>query len=153
MATLTYLPETAATPLSVSRSYGRLRLAFWICALLAAAVGAWVMRNTMSNDGISYLDMAAAVAQGRVQDRAALGAVDVRAGEHLVAPAGDVGLLGEREQEPHRLVGGAVLRVVDEQAARALRHAREALGVAREQLAQVNRRDRGLVIAKRLPRG
>ncbi|HEY3455136.1 MAG TPA: hypothetical protein VGK64_11080 [Bryobacteraceae bacterium] len=64
MATLTYLPETAAAPLSISRPDRRLRLAFWIFALLAAAVGAWVMRNTTSNDGISYLDMAAAVAQG-----------------------------------------------------------------------------------------
>ncbi|HEY6990110.1 MAG TPA: hypothetical protein VH369_17070 [Bryobacteraceae bacterium] len=64
MATLTYLPETAAIPLSVNRSDRRLRLAFWAFALLAAAIEAWVMRNTMSNDGISYLDMAAAIAQG-----------------------------------------------------------------------------------------
>ena len=82
-----------------------------------------------------------AVAQRDVQHGAVLGAVDLLAGEHLVAPALDVGLLREREQQLQRLVGGAVLRVVDEQAARLARQLREPLRILREQLAHRRLRD------------
>jgi len=39
-------------------------VAFWIVALAAGAYQAWVNRNAMSNDGISYLDMGDAIAHG-----------------------------------------------------------------------------------------
>ena len=93
----------------------------------------------------------AAVAQRGVEHGPVLGAVDLVAGEHPVAPAGDVGLLGEREQELHGLGGRAVLGVVDEDAARLARHRGESLWIAREQVAQVRRRDRALVRGQRLP--
>ena len=88
-----------------------------------------------------------------MEDGAALGAVDLLAGEHPLAPALDLGLLGEREEELHRLVGGAVLRVVDEHAARLVRHPREALRILREELAHVRLRDLFLVLREGLPGG
>ncbi len=64
MATVTYLPKATVAPAPIDRAGRRIRLAFWVFAILAAAVQAWAMRDTMSNDGVSYLDMASAVAQG-----------------------------------------------------------------------------------------
>ena len=64
MATITYLPDTTLASAPAGRAGRRIRLAFWIFALLAAATQAWVMRDTMSHDGVSYLDMASAVAHG-----------------------------------------------------------------------------------------
>jgi hypothetical protein len=88
-----------------------------------------------------------------VEDGAAFGAVDLLAGEHAIAPALDVLLAREREEERQRLVGGAVLRPVDEQAARLAGHAREPLRVVGEQLAHRDGADRRLVSDEGLPGG
>ena len=54
--------------------------------------------------------------QRDVEHGAVLGHVDPLAGEHRVAPLGDTCLLRERDEQPERLVGDAVLRVVEEEA-------------------------------------
>ena len=59
---------------------------------------------------------AARHAQRDVQHRAVLGDVDVLAGEHRVAPRGDARLVRELEEQAQRLVGDAVLRVVEQEA-------------------------------------
>lgn len=64
MATVTYLPKTTVAPVEADRGERPIRLAFWIFAILAAGTQAWVLRDSMSSDGISYLDMGAAVAHG-----------------------------------------------------------------------------------------
>ena len=64
MATVTYLPKATLVPAPAGRAGRRIRLAFWIFAILAAATQAWVLRDTMSHDGVSYLDMGSAVAHG-----------------------------------------------------------------------------------------
>jgi len=53
----------AAVP-SHSRWISVITVVFWIVALAAGAYQAWVNRNAMSNDGISYLDMGDAIAHG-----------------------------------------------------------------------------------------
>src|SRR5882724_1982104 len=52
----------------------------------------------------------------------------------------------ERAQQRHRLVGDAVLRVVEQQIAEAQREAREAVGVLREELAHEERLRGALVL-------
>ncbi len=52
-----------------------------------------------------------------MEDGPVLGDVDVLAGEHGVAALGDTGSLGEAEEELERLVGDAVLRVVEDEVA------------------------------------
>jgi hypothetical protein len=44
-----------------------IRLCFWLFAILAAASQAWVARDTIATDGISYLDMADAAAHGNLR--------------------------------------------------------------------------------------
>ena len=66
--------------------------------------------------------------QRDVEHRAVLGDVDPLAGEHRVASLGDACLLRERDEQPERLVGDAVLRVVEEEPGRL---ARQPLGAAR----------------------
>ena len=56
--------------------------------------------------------------QRDVEHGAVLGDVDPLAREHRVAPLRDPRLLGERDEQPQRLVGDAVLRVVEEEARR-----------------------------------
>jgi 4-amino-4-deoxy-L-arabinose transferase-like glycosyltransferase len=46
------------------RSVRRLRLFFWLFAILGGALQAWAFRNTITSDGISYLDIAGRLAQG-----------------------------------------------------------------------------------------
>lgn len=64
MATLTYLPKAALVSAPADRAQRRIRFGFWIFAILAAAAQAWSLRDSMSHDGVSYLDMASAVAHG-----------------------------------------------------------------------------------------
>jgi hypothetical protein len=71
--------------------------------------------------------------------------------EHLLAPALDVLLRGEREQQLRGLVGDAVLRVVDEDAARLAGHLGEALRVLREQVPHVDLLHRRLVLGQCFP--
>ncbi len=64
MAAVTCLPKTSLAPVARDRGERRIRVAFWIAALLAAGVQAWALRDSMSSDGVSYLDMGSAVARG-----------------------------------------------------------------------------------------
>src|SRR5262249_48826923 len=67
-----------------------------------------------------------------------LGDVDLLAAEHGVDAVAQAGGLGELDQQPHGLVGDAVLRVVEVQPHRLERQALAALGIVGEQLAQVH---------------
>jgi hypothetical protein len=56
-------PEAARK--STGRSWlGRIRVWFWLFAVLAGTAQAWVARDTIATDGISYLDMGDAAAHG-----------------------------------------------------------------------------------------
>ena len=79
-------------------------------------------------------------AQRDVQHGAILGDVDLFAGKHRVAAALDVGGLGQRQQQRHRLAGHRAFRPVEQQAAGRERELREAPGVGREGGAHVGRR-------------
>ncbi len=92
-------------------------------------------------------------AERDVQHRAALRLVDRRARKHRVAQLLHLGLLGEREEERHRLRQDAVLRVVEGQVGEGEREAPEALGVVREQIAKMRISYRIAMGAKRLKRG
>ena len=59
------------------------------------------------------------------------------AAEHRVDALAQPALVGELEQQAHRLVGDAVLRVVEVQARRLEANRSARRGIAREQLAQV----------------
>ena len=78
-------------------------------------------------------------AQGDVEHGAVLGDVDPLGGEHGVAPAGDVGLDGDRLQGGEHGVVDALLGVVDAQVADGEDVALGARRVGGEQLAQVRR--------------
>ena len=73
-----------------------------------------------------------------MQDGAVLGDVDLLAAEHRVDPPAQAGLLGELDEQPQRLVGDAVLRVVEVEPDRLDGHALAASGVVGEQLAQMD---------------
>ena len=75
--------------------------------------------------------------QRDVEDGAVLGDVDPLAREHRVAPLGDACLLGERDEQPQRLVGDAVLRVVEEEAGRLDGEPLGTAGIGCEELAQM----------------
>ena len=56
-------PEVARR--STGKSWlGRIRVWFWIFAIIAGASQVWVARDTIATDGISYLDMGDAAAHG-----------------------------------------------------------------------------------------
>ena len=76
-------------------------------------------------------------AERDMQHGAVLRDVDVLAGEHRVAPLGNSALLGELEQEPERLVGDPVLRVVEVDALGLGRQALPARGVSFEEVAKM----------------
>ena len=50
-----------------------------------------------------------------MQHRPVLGAVDLRSREHLIDEMLQPGLIGQLEQQPHGLVGDAVLGIIEEQ--------------------------------------
>ena len=76
--------------------------------------------------------------QRNVEHGAVLGDVDPLAGEHRVAPLGDTGLLRERDEQPERLVGDAVLRVVEEEAGRLARQPLRPARIRGEEIAEVH---------------
>ena len=88
--------------------------------------------------------------QGHVQHGAILGDVDLLAAEHGVDAAAQVALVGESAEQRDRLVGDAVLRVVEDRC-RPPRPsaARRASGSSGEQLAQVHARAACCVHASR----
>src|SRR5262249_5408613 len=76
-------------------------------------------------------------AEGDMEDGPLLGDVDLLAPEHGVDAVPEAGVLGQLYQEPQRLVGDAVLRVVEVQAHRLDRHPLTPLRILGEKLAQM----------------
>ena len=91
-------------------------------------------------------------AQRGVQDGAVLGDVDVLARVHAVAQLQDAGLLSEGEEVAHQRGAHEVLRQVDVQVGRVEGESLGAVGVVREQLAQVGIEVVGQLV-ERVPRG
>ena len=90
--------------------------------------------------------------QCHVEHGPVLGDVDVLAAEHGVDAVAQTALLGERDEEPHGLVGDAVLRVVEADAGGLDHEPLAPVGVVGEQLAQVDVLHAGVVRLQRLPR-
>jgi hypothetical protein len=86
-----------------------------------------------------------------VEDRAALGRVDGIAPEHRLGPLPEPALLGESGQEPHRLAGDAVLRVVEVDAGGLGGQPLAAVGVGGEERAEIRPPDLAGVPGQRLP--
>src|SRR5438552_2832896 len=86
-----------------------------------------------------------------VEHRAVLCHVDLLAAEHGVDAFTEPGLLSESEKERERLVGDAVLRVVEVQADALDRQALAATRVVGEELAEMDVADLGVMVAQRLP--
>ena len=84
-------------------------------------------------------------AQRDVQHRAVLGDVDSLAGEHRVAPFGHAGLPGQLDEQAERLVGHAMLRVVEVDARSLCGQAGAPSGVGGEELAEVSVRNLAVV--------
>ena len=93
---------------------------------------AWTWGTTFSPS--TTIDAPLRRAQGHVQDGAVLRDVDLLAAEHGVDPRAQAGFLGQLQEQLERLVGDAVLRVVEVDARRLGRHALAALGIVREEL-------------------
>ena len=91
-------------------------------------------------------------AQRGVQDGAVLGDVDVLARVHAVAQLQDAGLLSEGEEVAHQRGAHEVLRQVDVQVGSIEGESLGAVGVVREQLAQVGIEVVGQLV-ERVPRG
>jgi hypothetical protein len=90
-------------------------------------------------------------AQRNVQHCPALGDVDLLAGEHGVDALAQARLLREPQQQAQRVVGDAVLRIVEVDAAGLESHPLAASGVIGEQVAQVDIAHLGVVIVQFLP--
>jgi hypothetical protein len=86
-----------------------------------------------------------------VQHSAVLGHVDVLAAEHGVPALGHARLLGQRHEQPHRLVGDPVLGVVQVEPGRLGGQSFAPARVPGEQLAQVPPGDLVVVPLERLP--
>ena len=94
---------------------------------------------------------AARRAQRDVQYRAAFRGVDLLAGEHRIAAFHHAALFGKLQQQPQRLIGDAVLRVVEEEARAFGREALRPAGIVGEQIAQMDVLDLRVMRRKRLP--
>jgi hypothetical protein len=88
--------------------------------------------------------------QRRVQRGAVFGDVDALAADEPPDPAAHVARIGERREEPQRLVGYVVLRIIEKQRAVRDRITLEAFRIGGEEAAQIERA-RTEVIGKRLP--
>src|SRR5206468_4641087 len=86
-----------------------------------------------------------------VEDRAVFGDVDLLAAKHGVDALTQPDLLGEADEEAERLVGYAVLRVVEVQADTFDRQAFAATRVVGEELAEVDVADPRVMLAEGLP--
>ncbi len=121
----------------------------------ALAEGAHAIENLVDLlDDVDPVDDQRAVAghaQRDVEDRSILGNVDVIAAEHRLAQVRHPALLGELCEQGDRLVRDPVLGVVEVQAGRLGCHAGAAIGIRREEVAQVPRCDLGVVRFERPP--
>ena len=93
---------------------------------------------------------AARRAQGHVQHGAVFGDVDLVAAEHGVDARAQAGFLGQLHEQPERLVGDAVLRVVEIDARPPRRSGARRAGIVGEELAQMQLPDL-LVVGLRAP--
>ena len=91
-------------------------------------------------------------AQRHVQHRALLGDVDLVAAEHRIATLRHAALLRELQQQPHGLVGDAVLRIVEVQSGALCRQAFATARIIGEELPQVHVLDLLVMRGKCLPR-
>src|SRR5439155_21704550 len=91
--------------------------------------------------------------QCNVEDRAVLGDVDLVAAEHRIDTRRQVRLLGQRDEEPHRLVRHPVLRVVEVETRGFGGIALAPPGVAGEQRPEVHAPHLLVVPPERVPRG
>ena len=96
---------------------------------------------------------AARRAQRHVQHGALLGDVDLLAPEHRVDAPAQVALVGELQEQLQRLVGDAVLRVVEVEPGALDGEALAAAGIVGEELAQVRVPKLLVVRRERLPGG
>ena len=92
-------------------------------------------------------------AQRHVQDRAIFGDVDLVAAEHRVDPPTQIRFIRELAQQPHRLVGDAMLGVVEIDAGGFDRQPLSAARIVLEQLTEVPGLQRPGVRVERLPCG
>ena len=90
-------------------------------------------------------------AQGDVQDGALLRDVDLLAAEHGVDPRPQAGFLGQLKQKLEGFVGDAILRVIEKDAHSLGRHPLAALGIVREQIAEMCLLDALIVGFESLP--
>ncbi len=91
--------------------------------------------------------------QGDVQDRTILGDVDPLAGEHRPGSLGHAGFAGELHQQGERLVGEAILRVVEPQPLGFGDQALTPVRVGGEEVAQMRLADLGVMTLQLSPRG
>ncbi len=91
--------------------------------------------------------------QGHVQDGAILGDVDALAGEHRRRALGKARLLGQLDEQTDRLLGYAILRVIQVEAWALGREALSPSRVHGEQIAQRGVRDLALVGSQLTPGG
>ena len=111
---------------------------------------AWTSGTTFSPS--TTMDAPLRRAQGHVQDGPVLRDVDLLAAEHGVDPRSQAGFLGQLQEKLERFVGDAILRVVEVEPDRLDRHALAALGIIREELAQMQLPDLLIVSFEGLPR-
>src|SRR5438128_9586523 len=109
---------------------------------------AWTWSTTFSPSTTIDVPLGA---QGDVQDRSPLRHVDPLSPEHGVDPRAQAGCLRQLEEEPQRLVGDAMLRVIEVDAHRLRRQALAAPGVVREEPAQMQVADLLVVGPEGLP--
>ena len=91
--------------------------------------------------------------QRHVQHGTVLGDVDLLAAEHRVDPLAQPAFLGELQQQLQRLVGDAILRVVEVDADGLGRQPLAALGIVGEELAQVDVAHLAMMRLQSLPGG
>ena len=94
---------------------------------------------------------AARCAQRHVEHGAFLRDVDLLAAEHGVDAGAQAAVLGEADEQRERLVGDAVLRIIEIDARGLERQPFAALRIAREQLAEMHGADAPVVLFERLP--
>ena len=84
---------------------------------------------------------------------AVLGEVDFFAAKHGVDARAQAGFFGELQKKRERLVGDAVLRVIEVEAAGFDCEERRTLGIAREKIPEMQAADLAVVAVERFPRG
>ena len=123
----------------------RMRLPVWPfhSPLRTRSAKSAILSSTACTSGTTFspsttIDRAARRAQRHVQHGAVLGDVDLVAAEHRVDALAQARLLGQLQQQLERLVGDAILRVIEIDARRLDRQALAALRIVGEELPQMD---------------